>query len=142
LEGVSEKTRQEITPAVNDIIESIRKLTTLHPEGPLTVAAFKALRAIGLTTCPGEESALMNILPLLITAIRGRKMAPSAMATLPPLVFVLLSSLFSSDLTTLIAARMHLGPRIIPFFREIIAESVSLLREGVECKPRSIHYFD
>ena len=30
----------------------------------------------------------MNILPLVITAIRGRKMAPSAMAALSPLAFV------------------------------------------------------
>jgi U3 small nucleolar RNA-associated protein 10 len=85
---VSEKIRHEITPTVNNIIDSIRTLIALHPDGPLAVAAFRALRIIGLTTCPGEESSLMNILPLVITAIRGRKMAPSAMAALSSLAFV------------------------------------------------------
>ena len=40
------------------------------------------------------------------------------------------------------ATRRKLGPRMIPYFREIITESVSLLREGAEGIPSSAQDFD
>lgn len=88
LPDISDKIRHDITPTVNQIIESIRKVVVAQSEGPLVVSAFRAMASIGSTMCPGEENSMTNSIPLLIAAIRGRTLAASAMAALAPLPFV------------------------------------------------------
>ncbi|KAJ6630100.1 hypothetical protein B0H10DRAFT_1984968 [Mycena sp. CBHHK59/15] len=113
LPEVAKGTRTKITARVNEIVEEIRKFLVLYPEGPLAASGYRALQSIGSNMCPGEESSLTTMIPVILAAIRGRKMTTSAMAALAPL-------------------SVKLGPRLIPFFRDIVVQSVAILREGVE----------
>ncbi|KAJ6578862.1 hypothetical protein DFH09DRAFT_980162 [Mycena vulgaris] len=113
LHNVTSATRLKITARVNESVEEIRKLLVLHPDGPLAASSYRALRSIAGTMSPGEEGSLTTLIPPVLAAIRGRKMATSAMAALAPL-------------------SVKLGPRLIPFFRDIVTQCVALLREGVE----------
>jgi U3 small nucleolar RNA-associated protein 10 len=91
LHDVASGTRQKMTARINETVEAIRKLLVLHPDGPLAASGYKALQAIASTMASGEESSLTTLVPLILTAIRGRKMAASAVAALAPLSFVSLS---------------------------------------------------
>ncbi|GLB44223.1 putative U3 small nucleolar RNA-associated protein 10 [Lyophyllum shimeji] len=112
LPQVSEKTRRAVVPVIRKIIGAIVDLlTSSQANDTLTSAAFKALRYIGLSLCAGEESTVAETIPLILASIKGRKAAGPAMSALSPLP-------------------TKIGPRIIPYFREIISESVSIIREG------------
>ncbi|KAJ7452113.1 hypothetical protein B0H11DRAFT_1742292 [Mycena galericulata] len=113
IHDIASGTRTKITTRINETVGEIRKLLLLHPDGPLAVSSYKALQAIADTMSAGEEGALLVLIPPVIAAIRGRKMAKAAMAALAPM-------------------SVKLGPRLIPFFREIVAQCVTLLRDGVE----------
>ncbi|KAJ6619037.1 hypothetical protein B0H10DRAFT_1194701 [Mycena sp. CBHHK59/15] len=113
LPEVAKGTRTKITARVNEIVEEIRKFLVLYPEGPLAASGYRALQSIGSNMCPREESSLTTMIPVILAAIRGRKMTTSAMAALAPL-------------------SVKLGPRLIPFFRDIVVQSVAILREGME----------
>ncbi|KAJ7146113.1 hypothetical protein C8R44DRAFT_600928 [Mycena epipterygia] len=113
LPNVTSTTRLKITARISESVEEIRKLLLLHSEGPLVVSSYRALQSIAGTMSPGEEGSLTTLIPVVVTAIRARKMATPAMAALAPL-------------------SVKLGPRLIPFFRDIVAQCVALLREGVE----------
>ncbi|KAF9468309.1 hypothetical protein BDZ94DRAFT_1246474 [Collybia nuda] len=111
LPDVSPKTRQEIVPTINDIIIAIKNVLTTKADGVLLSSALRAIRSIGLTLSPGEESSITSVIPHIIKVVKTRSEAPSALAALSPLP-------------------IKLGPRFIPYFREIILESVGILREG------------
>ncbi|KAG5644278.1 hypothetical protein DXG03_008763 [Asterophora parasitica] len=111
LPQVAEKTRLAIVSTITKIIGAIRGLLSSQPSEALSVASFKALRSIGRTLCPGEESSLTETIPLILASIKGRTGAAAAMSALSPLP-------------------AKIGPRIIPYFREIISASVTILREG------------
>ncbi|KAJ7756261.1 hypothetical protein B0H16DRAFT_696293 [Mycena metata] len=113
LPAIASTTRVKITARINASVEEIRKLLVLHPDGPLAASSYKALQSIAATMSAGEETSVTTMIPLVLAAIRGRKMAKSAMAALAPL-------------------SVKLGPRLIPFFRDIVAQCVAVLREGVE----------
>ncbi|KAJ6554556.1 armadillo-type protein [Mycena capillaripes] len=113
LHNIASTTRLKITARVNAIVEEIRKLLLLHPDGPLATSSYKALQSIASTMSPGEEGSLTTMVPPVIAAIRTRKMAIPAMAALAPL-------------------SVKLGPRLIPFFRDIVSQCVALLQDGVE----------
>jgi U3 small nucleolar RNA-associated protein 10 len=93
LPNVSDRLHGEIAPIVERILSSIRRVVPLHPDGPLPLAAFRALRIIITTTSPGQGNALTDLVPLILTSIKNRKMTASAMAVLPPLMFVFSSAL-------------------------------------------------
>ncbi|KII90106.1 hypothetical protein PLICRDRAFT_686024 [Plicaturopsis crispa FD-325 SS-3] len=107
---ITDKTRRAITPIIVRIVDSIRKVLSASPEVSLATAAFNALKVVGATICPGEESSVTNTVPLVLAAIRDRKMAVPAITVLSPFV-------------------TQLGPRIIPFFREIVENCVGLSRD-------------
>ncbi|KAF8192665.1 hypothetical protein K438DRAFT_2017867 [Mycena galopus ATCC 62051] len=113
LHNVASGTRLKITTRVNASVEEIRKLLLLHPDGPLAASSYKALQSVGATMSPGEEGSLTKMVSPILSAIRGRKMAAPAMAALAPL-------------------SIKLGPRLIPFFRDIVVQCVTLLQEDVE----------
>ncbi|KAJ7456907.1 hypothetical protein FB451DRAFT_1275210 [Mycena latifolia] len=113
LHDVASTIRLKVTARVNECVEEIRKLLLLHPDGPLTASSYKALQSIAGTMSPGEEGSLTTLIPPILATIRGRKMAEPAMGALAPL-------------------SVKLGPRLIPFFRDIVTQCVALLREGVE----------
>ncbi|KAG6909155.1 hypothetical protein DXG01_001782 [Tephrocybe rancida] len=111
LPQVTDKTRVSIVPIIVKITGVIRNLLSSQANETLTRAAYKALRSIGLTMCPSEESCLTEVVPLMLISIRGRNVASAALSALSPLP-------------------TKIGPRIIPHFREIIAETVAIIREG------------
>ncbi|KAJ7178741.1 armadillo-type protein [Mycena crocata] len=113
LPDIASSTRIKITPRVNEAVEEIRKLLLLHPDGSLAVSSYRAVQSVAATMSPGEEGALTTLITPLLMAIRGRKIATPAMAALAPL-------------------SIKLGPRLIPFFRDIVAQCVALLQEGPE----------
>ncbi|KAJ7042839.1 hypothetical protein C8F04DRAFT_1251651 [Mycena alexandri] len=106
LPDITSTTRVKITARINASVEEIRKLLLLHSDGPLSASSYKALQSIAATMSAGEEGALTTMIPPVLAAIRGRKMAKSAMAALAPL-------------------SIKLGPRLIPFFRDIVAQCVA-----------------
>ncbi|KAJ7582775.1 hypothetical protein C8J56DRAFT_230499 [Mycena floridula] len=112
LPRVSDKVRREISPSVITITETIRMLLTAQPEETIFSGAFKALTAIAMTGCSGEENSMIAVIPLVLAAVRSRKSSTSAMAVLA-------------------ALPAKLGPRLLPFFREIVTDCVAILREGV-----------
>ncbi|RDB23790.1 U3 small nucleolar RNA-associated protein 10 [Hypsizygus marmoreus] len=117
---ISDKTRFNIVPVIVKILGFVKELLSLQTDPATTLSAFKALRSIGLTLRPGEESSVTDILPLILGAINGYALASPAMAALSPLP-------------------VKLGPRIIPFFREIISQSVTILREEPSALTESTH---
>ncbi|KAK7055439.1 U3 small nucleolar RNA-associated protein 10 [Favolaschia claudopus] len=112
LGDVASPTRQRITPRINACLEEMQRLLVLHSDGPLVASCYKALQAIASTMGPGEEGSLTEMVPPILTTVRGRKMALPAMAALAPL-------------------SVKLGPRIIPFFRDIVTQCVALLQDGL-----------
>ncbi|KAJ6463475.1 hypothetical protein C8R45DRAFT_840925 [Mycena sanguinolenta] len=115
LHHVTDATRLKITARVIASVEEIRKLLLLHSDGPLAASSYRALRSVAATMSPGEEGSLTTMVPAILAALRGRKMVAPAMAALAPL-------------------SIKLGPRLIPFFRDIVVQCVALLQEGVEGK--------
>ncbi|KAG6868785.1 hypothetical protein C0993_010712 [Termitomyces sp. T159_Od127] len=107
---ITEKTRQTVVPTIVKIINFICGLITSQSNEGLIRAAYKAVRSIGLSMCPGEESSLTDAVPLMLTSIRGRKSASVALSALSPLP-------------------TKIGPRIIPHFRDIITETVAIIQE-------------
>ncbi|KAJ7222324.1 hypothetical protein GGX14DRAFT_663256 [Mycena pura] len=114
LHDVANATRLKITARINETVEEIRKLLLVHSDGPLAVSSYKALQSIAVTMSPGEEGILTSIAPTILTALRAKKMAAPAMGALAPL-------------------SVKLGPRLIPYFRDIVTETVALLRVDDEC---------
>ncbi|KAG1720632.1 hypothetical protein EDB19DRAFT_1775930 [Suillus lakei] len=112
---VTEAVRREQQKTAISIINCIRDVVSHQSAGALVNSALNALRAIGSSICPGEESALVSTVPSVIKIIKARASLQSAIAVL--------SSYVSS-----------LGPRLIPHFREIAQECTSVLQEGLSGK--------
>ncbi|KAJ3856701.1 armadillo-type protein [Lentinula lateritia] len=83
----------------------------------ITNSAFNAIRAIGSTLCSGEESAVTALVPLLIGAVNVKS---------NPEIIV------SAAIRALITLPSKLGPRLIPYLRDIVSRAVNVLREGSE----------
>ncbi|KAF7307826.1 U3 small nucleolar RNA-associated protein 10 [Mycena kentingensis (nom. inval.)] len=111
LATIANQTRLKITSTINSIVEEIRKIIVAHTDGPLALSSFRALRSIALTLNTGEENALTALIPTILAAVKGQTLTAPALGALAPL-------------------SVNLGPRIIPFFRDIVAQCVALLREG------------
>lgn len=129
LPSLSAKTRQDVVPVIIKLIGVIRDLLKSQTDKTMTLSAFGALKAIGITSCSGEESPLMETIPSILVAIKGRTLAPSAMAALSTLPCA--SPSHSYEFEYLIQSfRAKLGPRLIPHFREMISQSVAIIGEG------------
>ncbi|KJA17838.1 hypothetical protein HYPSUDRAFT_191636 [Hypholoma sublateritium FD-334 SS-4] len=112
LPDVSAKARPGVSTSVISILTSIKHLTTTQKDGQVIVHAFHALESIASTICPGEESLLTELVPFTLSGTKDSNLAKSALAALAPM-------------------SVKLGPRIIPFFRNIISQSITILR-GVD----------
>jgi U3 small nucleolar RNA-associated protein 10 len=112
---VTEAVRREQQETAISIIGCIRDVVSRQSAGVLVNSALNALRAIGSSICPGEESALVSTVPSVIKIIKARASLQSAIAVLPCYV-------------------SSLGPRLIPHFREIAQECTSVLQEGLSGK--------
>ena len=71
LPNVPDRLHGEIAPIVERILSSIRRVVPLHPDGPLPLAAFRALRIIITTTSPGQGNALTNLVPFILISIKS-----------------------------------------------------------------------
>lgn len=107
---VAEKARRTLTPTIVQIVDKIRSVFSTT-EDVLARSALRALAVISDTISPGEESAITNTLPLVLEAIRRESLRA-------PALHALLS--FSSKL----------GPRSIPYLKDIVKECVARAREA------------
>ncbi|KAF9526013.1 hypothetical protein CPB83DRAFT_877003 [Crepidotus variabilis] len=107
--SIAVKTRPTISKDINQILASIKNILNVHKTGNIVDHALESVTAIATTMCPGEEGSLMDLVPhLLASAQQVQTM--------------------SKALPSLAALSGTLGPRIIPFFRQIISQCVTILR--------------
>ncbi|KAF9553866.1 hypothetical protein CPC08DRAFT_672807 [Agrocybe pediades] len=107
LPDVSAKMRPALTASVNKILISIKNITSVHKG--IADYALQAIKSVSATIAPGEEGGLTDLVPFVLAATKEKDTAPSAMGALSSM-------------------SVKLGPRIIPFFRSIISQSISVLR--------------
>ncbi|TFY70773.1 hypothetical protein EVG20_g2223 [Dentipellis fragilis] len=112
LVAISETVRKQSVPAVVKVIAKVKTFLAERVDS-LVRPAFGALKAVGSAPAPGEEGALTECVPLVVSALRDARYVASAVAVLPPLC-------------------SNLGPRIIPHFRFIIEECVNIIRTGTK----------
>ncbi|KAJ3863958.1 armadillo-type protein [Lentinula novae-zelandiae] len=91
--------------------------TTHTTTTTITTSAFNAIRAIGSTLSSGEESAVTALVPLLVGAVDVKSNPEIAV---------------SAAIRALITLPSKLGPRLIPYLRDIVSRAVAVLREGSE----------
>jgi U3 small nucleolar RNA-associated protein 10 len=88
LPSVSKSTREGASPTIKALVTEIKRLLPLGDE-KLAVSTLRAIKAIGLSIVPGEEGSLVDCLPLILTASKTNQLTSAAVATLPPLWYVL-----------------------------------------------------
>ncbi|KAG6334786.1 hypothetical protein ID866_4304 [Astraeus odoratus] len=110
---ITESVRSEYKATMIQIIGHINEVISRLSAGTLAEAALAALKAIASTYSPGEEVALKETLPHILKAMRSRASVTTALAVLPCYIHAL-------------------GPRMIPYFKEIVEECRLILRENLE----------
>ncbi|TFK48252.1 hypothetical protein OE88DRAFT_1664727 [Heliocybe sulcata] len=109
LSDVSDDMRQKVTATVKDIVSSLERILSRENDDFLQARAFVAVKAISESACPGEETLLLNVVPQILSAMASEKVAAQATSALAPMI-------------------TKLGPRILPYFRDIIRQSVGLIQ--------------
>lgn len=84
LPSVSGSIREAASSTITNIVTEIKRFLPLEDEG-LVGSALRALKVIGSSIVPGEESSLMECLPLLLAASRTSQLTTAGIAALPPL---------------------------------------------------------
>ncbi|KAH9044915.1 hypothetical protein EDB83DRAFT_2406035 [Lactarius deliciosus] len=117
LPSITKSVREEVTSTIVTIITEIKRFLPLRDESESLVdAGLHALKVISSSVVPGEESSLVDCLPLVLAASRPDQLTAAAAASaLKPLC-------------------VGLGPRIIPFFRDIVQLAVGILRDSLPIK--------
>jgi U3 small nucleolar RNA-associated protein 10 len=69
------------------IVTEIKRFLPIEDER-LVNAGLRALKVIGSSIVPGEESSLVDCLPLVLAASRSEQVVAAAVAALPPLWYV------------------------------------------------------
>ncbi|KAF8654764.1 hypothetical protein AX16_003419 [Volvariella volvacea WC 439] len=110
---ISEEARSRMAPSMTSIIECIITILASPLNDARTRAAFATLKTLSLTVGPGEEAALSHTINPLLGCIKNPHVADLALSTLAPI-------------------SVKLGPRIIPFFREIVSSAAATLRSSDE----------
>ena len=87
LPSVSQSIREEVGSIIVAIVTEIKRFLPLEDKR-LVNAALHALKAIGSSVVPGEESSLVDCLPLVLAASRSEQVVAAALAALPPLWYV------------------------------------------------------
>lgn len=114
---INELVRQEHKTKMIEIINNIHEIISHTPTGPLADAALGALKAIVSTHQAGEVAALQVTLPHIIKVVRAKTSVSAALPVLPCYI-------------------PCLGPRIIPYFREIVEVCVLILHDDLHDKDR------
>ncbi|KAI0632952.1 hypothetical protein C8Q77DRAFT_1120632 [Trametes polyzona] len=110
LTDVAEKARRALTPTIVQIVDKIRSVFS-GAEEALARSALRALAVIGDSMSSGEESAITNTVPLVLGAVQRQALRVPALSTLLPL-------------------SSKLGPRAIPYLKDIVKECVARAREA------------
>lgn len=84
LPSISKSIREEASSVIVKIITEIKRLLPLGDES-LVGAALRALKAVGSSIVPGEETSLVECLPLVLTASKNNQLTTAAVTALPPL---------------------------------------------------------
>ncbi|KAJ3784963.1 armadillo-type protein [Lentinula aff. detonsa] len=116
LPRVAASVRQNAVSSIVKICGRAHHILKQQPNHSTTTSAFNAIRAIGMTLCSGEESAISALVPLLVGAVNVKSS----------------SQVVSTAVRALVALPAKLGPRLIPHFRDIVAHAVTVLREDLE----------
>ncbi|KAK7688534.1 hypothetical protein QCA50_008072 [Cerrena zonata] len=109
LSNVKDTSRTKASKVVIKIVDAIKNILLSKAEESLVVASFHALDAVTISMCPGEESALTTLVPVIVSYIRDGKSVVPALNAMSSLV-------------------VKLGPRVIPYFKDIVAVSVNVFR--------------
>lgn len=88
LTSVTDETRRTMTAVVVKINSTIKKILASNPDDDLLIAAFSALRSISQTQCPGEESSLAVMIPLVLDIAPRHPIAPAAFSALLSLWYI------------------------------------------------------
>ncbi|EIW76657.1 hypothetical protein CONPUDRAFT_168479 [Coniophora puteana RWD-64-598 SS2] len=112
ISNISDNARRDNLSSIISTVEGIQQILSKQSGGSLVDAALHALKAIGSTISPGEENALTATIPLVMKVARARDSVSFAMAVFPSYV-------------------SGLGPRVIPHFRSLVAECLSILRDNL-----------
>ncbi|KAF8259327.1 armadillo-type protein [Lactarius quietus] len=117
LPSISKSVREEVSSTIVTIITEIKRFLPLGNESKSLVdASLRALRVVSSSVVSGEESPLVDCLPLVLAASRPDQLtSAAAVSALKPLC-------------------LGLGPRIIPFFRDIVKLVVGILRDSLPAK--------
>ncbi|KAH7908681.1 hypothetical protein BJ138DRAFT_1128268 [Hygrophoropsis aurantiaca] len=113
--GIVDAVRRDSITTTKQIIESIGDIIARQSAGELVESALNALRSLGTSVCSGEEAPLAATIPSILKIMQARTSAASALSVLPCYI-------------------SSLGPRIIPHFRNIVQECLSVLRENIKGK--------
>ncbi|KAI9435473.1 hypothetical protein H4582DRAFT_1969649 [Lactarius indigo] len=117
LPSISKSVREEVTSTIVTIITEIKRFLPLGDESESLVdAGLHALKVISSSIVSGEESSLVDCLPLVLAASRpNQPTAAAGVSALKPLC-------------------IGLGPRVIPFFRDVVQLAISILRDSLPIK--------
>lgn len=110
---VSETVRRECKPTAIQIVQLTHDIIARRSAGKLAEAGLAGFKAIASTCQVGEEAALTSTIPDVLKIVKSRTSAASALAVLPCYISAL-------------------GPRIIPFFKEIVQECTLILSEDLK----------
>ncbi|KAJ4481176.1 hypothetical protein J3R30DRAFT_3464943 [Lentinula aciculospora] len=116
LPRVAASVRSGVVSSIVKICNLVKKILSRQPNQATTTSALNAIRAIGMTLCSGEESAMSALVPFLV-GVMNAKSNPEVV---------------SAAVRALVTLPTKLGPRLIPHFREIIFQAVTVLRKGLE----------
>ncbi|KXN83997.1 U3 small nucleolar RNA-associated protein 10 [Leucoagaricus sp. SymC.cos] len=102
--------RREVATTTSGIVESMVKLLA-QDNMRLRTNCLKALKSLASTMVSKEESALTTALPAILAALKVPELVHHALDSITPL-------------------SSKLGPRIIPFFKDIVVQSVVILKDA------------
>ncbi|KAF8626030.1 hypothetical protein AX15_005120 [Amanita polypyramis BW_CC] len=109
---VADNIRQEVSPTVKKITNWICEFIASPHDDVVVQSAFRALRAIGLSLQSGEESAVIDVVPSVLSTIKQK------------------TSVASVALASLVPLSTKLGPRFIPYMRETVMMCADIISTG------------
>ncbi|KAI0742763.1 hypothetical protein C8Q80DRAFT_1221194 [Daedaleopsis nitida] len=112
LPQVAQHARRTLTPSIVKIAEAVRNILSSAQDHVLVRSALEALGAISTTIAPGEEGAITPATPIVLGWLSQQALRMVA-------------------LRTLLAFSSTLGPRAIPYLKDIVKACVSHSREAI-----------
>lgn len=82
---ISESARRALSATVTQIVDAALAIVSAAPNPALVLAALAALKTVSVTSCTGEEEALLRTIPLLLRTMGDVTYAPASVSVLPSL---------------------------------------------------------